>query len=116
MSKASAAARGSLLDMLFDEPGPARCLVAHDGKVLRANGEWLRSTGLKPGDLIGAEWTTLFPEAREAMLAAKARAPAEERTVKLRLRQAPHEKAIEAPSPRSSSTTDPAFSSPCRRR
>ncbi len=44
ISGTKATCTSSLTDLLFEERGVGRCLVAPDGTVLRANGEWLRST------------------------------------------------------------------------
>ena len=65
-----------LLDLLFEEPSIGRCLVAPDGSVLRANGEWLRSTGFSLDDVLGADVITLFPGTRDIALAMHARARA----------------------------------------
>ena len=59
--------------MLFGEPGVGRCLVAPDGSVLRANREWLRSTGFSLDDVLGADIIELFPETRDLALALHAR-------------------------------------------
>lgn len=66
----------ALLDVLFDDPSVGRCLVAPDGTILRANSEWLRSTGLRTEDAIGADMIALLPEGRDAALAQHARARA----------------------------------------
>lgn len=66
-------ASGALTDLLFAEPGVARCLVAPDGSVLRANAEWLRSTGLALDDVLGADIISLFPDTRDMALALHAR-------------------------------------------
>jgi PAS domain S-box-containing protein len=63
-----------LTDVLFDEPDVGRCLVAPDGSVLRANAEWLRSTGFALDDVLGADIVDLFPETREMALSMHARA------------------------------------------
>jgi PAS domain S-box-containing protein len=65
-----------LLDLLFEEPSVGRCLVAPDGRVLRANSEWLRSTGFSLDDVLGANIIELFPETRDTALAMHARARA----------------------------------------
>jgi PAS domain S-box-containing protein len=44
-----------LTDLLFDDPDVGRCLVAPDGSVLRANAEWLRSTGFSLDDVLGGD-------------------------------------------------------------
>src|SRR5919201_5524084 len=66
-------AASALTDLLFEEPGVGRCLVAPDGSVLRANAEWLRSTGFKLDDVLGADIIDLFPETRDMALALHAR-------------------------------------------
>ncbi len=58
-------AASALTDLFFAEPGVGRCLVAPDGSVLRANEEWLRSTGFKLGDVLGAEIIDLLPDTRD---------------------------------------------------
>ena len=65
-----------LTDLLFEEPGVGRCLVAPDGSVLRANAEWLRSRGFEADDVLGARIVDLFPETRDMALALHARARA----------------------------------------
>ncbi len=65
-----------LLELLFEEAGAARCLVAPDGSVVRVNSEWLRSTGCTADDVIGVEALDLFPELRETAIALHARATA----------------------------------------
>jgi PAS domain S-box-containing protein len=71
----------ALTDLLFEEPGVGRCLVAPDGSVLRANAEWLRSTGFGLDDVLGSDIIDLFPEARDAALAMHARVRAGHRVV-----------------------------------
>ena len=66
----------SLADVLFDEPGVGRCLVAPDGSVVRANAEWLRSTGLTLEEVLGADIVNLFPETRDVAMAMRASARA----------------------------------------
>ncbi|OFX25737.1 MAG: hypothetical protein A2V77_05475 [Anaeromyxobacter sp. RBG_16_69_14] len=66
----------SLTDLLFEEPGVGRCLVAPDGSILRANAEWLHSTGLSLDDVLGADIIDLFPETRDTALAMHTRARA----------------------------------------
>jgi PAS domain S-box-containing protein len=65
-----------LLDLLFEEPGVGRCLVAPDGSVLRANSEWLRSAGFDLDEVLGADIIELFPETRDMALTLHARARA----------------------------------------
>jgi PAS domain S-box-containing protein len=69
-------AASALADLLFDEPGVGRCLVAPDGTVLRSNAEWLRSTGFSLDDVLGADIIELFPETRGTAPAMHARARA----------------------------------------
>ena len=66
----------SLLDILFEEPDVGRCLVAPDDSVLRANREWLRSTGFLMEEVLGANVLDLFPETRDMAAALYARARA----------------------------------------
>jgi signal transduction histidine kinase len=65
-----------LTDLLFEEPGIGRCLVAPDRTVLRANGEWLRSTGFSLDEVLGADIIDLFPGTRDMAIALHARARA----------------------------------------
>jgi PAS domain S-box-containing protein len=65
-----------LTDLLFDRAGVGLCLVAADGTVLRANAEWLRSTGLTTEQVIGSNIIELFPATRDTALAMHARARA----------------------------------------
>jgi PAS domain S-box-containing protein len=67
---------GPLLDLLFEESSVGRCLVAPDSSVLRANAEWLRSTGFSLDDVLGANIIDLFPQVRDMALAMHARARA----------------------------------------
>jgi PAS domain S-box-containing protein len=69
MSDTTATWTSPLLDLLFDEPSVGRCLVAPDGSVLRANSEWLRSTGFSLDDVLGASIVDLFPETRDMAVA-----------------------------------------------
>jgi PAS domain S-box-containing protein len=73
LSETSSSWTSPLLDLLFEEPGMGRCLVAPDGSILRANGEWLRSAGLTLDDALGADIIDLFPETRDMALAMHAR-------------------------------------------
>ena len=66
----------ALLDLLFEDASVGRCLVAPDGSVLRANSEWLRSTGFSLDDVLGERIIDLFPAARDMTLAVHARARA----------------------------------------
>ena len=65
-----------LLAVLFDDPTVGRCLVAPDGTVLRANSEWLRSTGFDLDRVLGEDVVALFPASRDLALALHARARA----------------------------------------
>ncbi|MBK5963590.1 hypothetical protein CCR95_05670 [Thiocystis minor] len=76
MNGLSKLAASELAELLLREPGVGRCLVAPDGRVLRANDEWLRSTGLKDETAIGADIVALFPDTRDMSLAMHARARA----------------------------------------
>ncbi len=69
-------AASALIDLLFAELRVGRCLVAPDGRVLRANAEWLRAAGLAPDDVLGADIVELFPETRDLAVARHARARA----------------------------------------
>jgi PAS domain S-box-containing protein len=66
----------TLTDLLFEEATVGRCLVAPDGTVLRANAEWLRSTGLDEERVVGENILDLFPETRDVALALHGRARA----------------------------------------
>ncbi|HET9597570.1 MAG TPA: ATP-binding protein [Anaeromyxobacteraceae bacterium] len=65
-----------LAELLFEEPGVGRCLVAPDGTVLRANAEWLRSAGFALDDVLGANIVDLFPGTRDRAVAMHAQARA----------------------------------------
>jgi PAS domain S-box-containing protein len=71
--------QSALADLLFDEPIAGRCLVAPDGRVLRANAAWLRSTGLSVAQVLGANILDLLADARDVALAMHERARAGER-------------------------------------
>jgi PAS domain S-box-containing protein len=62
-----------LTDLLFEDAVVGRCLVTPDGTVLRANAEWLRSTGFTEDQVVGADIIDLFPETRDMALATHAR-------------------------------------------
>ncbi len=64
----------SLIELLFEEADAGLCLVAPDGTVVRANAGWLRSTGFRAEQVIGAPILDLFPDARDMVLAMHARA------------------------------------------
>lgn len=66
----------TLIDVLFDPAGVGLCLVGPDGKILRANTEWLRSSGLSADEVVGRELQSLLPGTREAALALHASARA----------------------------------------
>ncbi len=68
-----------LLDLLFEDPHVGRCLIAPDGSVLRANAEWLRSTGFALDDVLGVNIIDLFPETRDMARALHARVRASHR-------------------------------------
>ena len=63
----------ALLDAAFEHAGVALCLVSPDGTVLRANAEWLRATGLRPEETVGADLRELFPDARRIAAVVEAR-------------------------------------------
>jgi PAS domain S-box-containing protein len=65
----------ALLDALFEDALVGRCLVAPDGTILRANTEWLRSTGFTR-DVVGVDIVALFPQMRDMAIAMHARARA----------------------------------------
>ena len=79
MRKQHTSAETPLTDLLFEEAGVGLCLVAPDGIVVRANAEWLRSTGLALDDVLGANIIELSPDMRELALALHARARAGQR-------------------------------------
>ena len=66
-------------DVLFDAAAAGLCLVAPDGAVLRVNPEWLRLTGYRPDEVLGANVLDLFLEGRELASALHARARLGER-------------------------------------
>jgi|SRR5690349_20179997 len=70
-----------LSDLLFEQAGVGLCLVGPDGTALRANDEWLRSTGFSPGQVIGKDVIELFPDTRELAAAIHARARNGEKVV-----------------------------------
>src|SRR6266702_3561911 len=63
-----------LIDLLFEEAGVGRCLVAPDGTVLRTNAEWLRSAGHTDEQVLGKDIIEFFPETRDVARATVARA------------------------------------------
>jgi PAS domain S-box-containing protein len=66
----------TLTDLLFERAHDGLCVVAPDGTVLRANSEWMRSTGFSLGEVLGADLVELFPATRDLSLALHARARA----------------------------------------
>ena len=68
-----------LLDLLFEKAGVGLCLVAPDGRVLRANAEFLRSTPHPADPVVGESLIELLPGTRDQALALQARALAGER-------------------------------------
>jgi PAS domain S-box-containing protein len=68
-----------LLDLLFEKAGVGLCLVAPDGRVLRANAEWLRSTPYSAEQVIGGDAVALLPGPRDQALTVRARALAGQR-------------------------------------
>jgi PAS domain S-box-containing protein len=50
-----------LVDLLFEQAGVGFCLVGPDGTVARVNAEWLRSTGQRPDEIVGADSVALSP-------------------------------------------------------
>jgi PAS domain S-box-containing protein len=64
----------TIANLLFERAEVGLCVVAADGSVLRANAEWVRSTGRSPGEVLGAEVLDLFPATRDLALAQHARA------------------------------------------
>jgi PAS domain S-box-containing protein len=77
-ASASPPQRPELLDLLFEQAGVALCLVAPGGRVVRANGDWLRAGGFAWEDVAGADILDLFPEARDVAAAQHARVRAGE--------------------------------------
>jgi PAS domain S-box-containing protein len=76
MPDATKTSPSSLTDLLFDKIGVGLCLVAPDSTIVRANGEWLRSTGYTEDQVIGENIINLFPATRHMALALHARARA----------------------------------------
>ena len=71
-----AVAAPTLTNLLFDRADVGLCLVAPDGTILRANAEWLRSTGFSLDQVLGTDIINLFPATRDLSLALHARARA----------------------------------------
>jgi PAS domain S-box-containing protein len=65
-----------LVDLLFAEAGVGLCLVVPDGSIVRANAEWLRSTGRSREESIGRTIIEVLPQSREEAIALFARARA----------------------------------------
>jgi PAS domain S-box-containing protein len=66
----------TLTDLLFEDAVVGRCLIAPDETILRANSEWLRSTGFTEEQVVGESIIDLFPGTRDMTLALHARARA----------------------------------------
>lgn len=75
------------LSAMFEAASEGLCLVGPDGTVIRANEKWLRATGLRAEQVVGADIIELFPETRDFSRALHARARAGERVVVPRHRQ-----------------------------
>jgi len=73
MGAASASGVSPLLDLIFETPHVAYCLLAPDGAVLRVNRAWLRFTGLTLG-VLGADYVELLRASGGALPALLARA------------------------------------------
>jgi PAS domain S-box-containing protein len=65
-----------LTDLLFEKADVGLCLVAPDSTIVRANADWLRSTGLVEEQVVGENIIDLFPATRDMALAMHARARA----------------------------------------
>lgn len=68
----------ALTDLLFEKAGVGLCLVAPDGTVVRANAEWLRSTGFTSAQVIGEGLQAVFSDAWDMISVMHARARAGE--------------------------------------
>jgi PAS domain S-box-containing protein len=68
----------SLVDALFEEANVGLCLVAPDGRVVRANETWQRITGLGEDDAVGARFVDLVELDRDGVRRALERARAGE--------------------------------------
>jgi PAS domain S-box-containing protein len=66
----------TITDLLFARSPDGLCLVSPDGTVVRANAEWLRSTGATEEQVIGEDILELFPATRDMALALHERARA----------------------------------------
>ena len=56
-----------VLDALFANAGVGLCLLSSDGRVVRANAEWLDAAGFTEALVIGDDVRELFPEAPAAL-------------------------------------------------
>jgi PAS domain S-box-containing protein len=75
MAVGSSKAQPAVTDLLFGKAGVGLCLVAPDDTVVRANAEWLRSTGYTEEQVVGESILDLFAATREVLaLHARARA------------------------------------------
>jgi PAS domain S-box-containing protein len=68
-----------LVDLLFGEAGAGLCLVAPDGKALRANRAWLRWAGCSTEQVVGKDVVELLPDVGETSNDMYARARAGDR-------------------------------------
>jgi PAS domain S-box-containing protein len=64
MSGLGEAGSAKLLDLLFDGAAVGYCLVAPGGRIVRVNAAWLRATGQRADEAIGADLFELVPAAR----------------------------------------------------
>jgi PAS domain S-box-containing protein len=76
MALGESKAQPTVTDLLFEKADVGLCLVAPDGTAVRANGEWLRSTGYAEEQVVGESIVNLFPQTRDMALALHARARA----------------------------------------
>jgi PAS domain S-box-containing protein len=76
MGKARDVLSAELVDLLFEQAGVGLCLVAPDGTVARANAEWLRSTGRRAEEVIGAKALDVCAPALDRDVQDRARAGA----------------------------------------
>ncbi len=76
----------ALLEAIFGQTGVGLCLVGADSRVLMANEEWLRSTGLTAEQVLGIDILDLFPGSRQlvASVYASVRAGKKARISRLR--------------------------------
>jgi PAS domain S-box-containing protein len=66
----------TMTDLLFEKVSVGLCLVAPDSTIIRANAEWLRSTGFTEEQVLGESIVDLFPATRDMAIAMHARARA----------------------------------------